>query len=226
MSHGEPERQPACVIAGAGPHLGLAIAAQFAAQGFAVYILSRSPARLETRLEALRAGGFAVEAAHCDVTDSRSVDVALGRVRRCHGHCDVLIYNAFAASPKNALELDAQTLSDDVRVSVGGALTLVHQTVAGMRAAGGGTVLFTGCLEPAAEENTSPSGAIGKAGLHALAEYLMRELEPDGIRVGVVSVSAEIHTAAGYAGRAAECFWDMFVTSERNYEPHVRVVGC
>ena len=226
MDNLERERVPACVIAGAGPHLGLAIAARFASQGFSVYALSRSPQRLHARLGALRAGGLAIELMHCDVTDAQSIEIALRCVRRRHGHCDVLIYNAFAASPKNALALDAETLIDDFRVNVAAALTLVSQTVDGMRAAGGGTILFTGCLESAALSSNSPSNAIGKAGLHTLADYLMRELEPIGIRVGLVSVGSEIRTTASYVRHAAQRYWDMFVTSDRNYERESHVLEC
>jgi NAD(P)-dependent dehydrogenase (short-subunit alcohol dehydrogenase family) len=226
MNDFEQERLPACVIAGAGPHLGLAIAARFASQGFSVYALSRSPERLHARLGALRASGLAIELMHCDVTDAQSIDIALRRVRRHHGHCDVLIYNAFAASPKHTLGLDAQTLIDDFRVNVAGALTFVRQTVDGMRKAGGGTILFTGCLESAAVSRNSPSNAIGKAGLRTLADYLMRELEPIGIRVGVVSVGSDIRTTASYVRQAAQRYWDLFVTSDRDYERESHVLEC
>jgi NAD(P)-dependent dehydrogenase (short-subunit alcohol dehydrogenase family) len=47
MVSSERERRiPTCIIAGAGPGLGLAVAERYAGEGFAVYTLSRRPALL------------------------------------------------------------------------------------------------------------------------------------------------------------------------------------
>lgn len=226
MNNAKLERQPACVIAGAGPRLGLAIATRFAAEGFCVYALCRSPERLSGRLAQLRANALAIQPIRCDVADPQSIDIALRRIRQRHGHCDVLIYNAFAASPVHLLDLDADTLIDDLRVNVAGALTFVRKTIAGMQEAGGGAILFTGCLESSALSRNSASSVIGKAGLQTLVNLLVRELEPKGIRVGIVTVGSGIHTEANYILRAAQRYWDMFVTSERDFEPESCVAEC
>lgn len=226
MDNVKQGRQPACVIAGAGPQLGLAIATRFAAEGFSAYALSRSPDRLRARIASLQASGLEIQPFYCDVTDPESVDIVLHRVGQRHGHCDVLIYNAFAASAKSALELDADALIDDLRVNVAGALTFVRKTIVGMQAAAGGTILFTGCSESTVVSSNSPSSAIGKACLHALASYLVRELKPVGIRVGVVSVGPAIRTKSNYVRLAAQRYWDMFVTGERDYSPESYVLEC
>jgi NAD(P)-dependent dehydrogenase (short-subunit alcohol dehydrogenase family) len=204
----------------------LAIAARFASEGFSVYALCRRPDRLSARVAPLRTNGLAIELMRCDVTDPESIDIALHAIRQRHGHCDVLIYNAVASSAKSALELNADALIDDLRVNVAGALTLVRKTIVGMQAAGGGTILFTGCSESSAVASNAPSGAIGKAGLHTLAHHLERELKAVGIRVGIVSVGPAILTRANYVRQAAQRYWDMFVTSEQNYEPDSQVREC
>jgi short-subunit dehydrogenase len=222
----EPPRAPVCIIAGAGPQLGLAIAARFAAEGFAVYPLSRSPERLSGRIAPLRSSGLSIQLTRCDLSDPHAIDVVLRRIRERHGRCDVLIYNAFAASSASLLKLDAETLIDDLRVGVGGALTLVQKTVEGMHAAGGGTILFTGCAEASRLAGNAPSLGIGKAALQALANFLVAELRPAGIRVGIVTVGPAVRTTADYVRAAAQRYWEMFLASERAYEPESHVLEC
>lgn len=216
-------RQPACIVAGGGPRLGMAIARRFAAEGFAAYPLSRSPERLSSRIAASQARGLTIRALRCDVTDSDAVDMALRRVRQEHGFCDVLVYNAFAAAAGNALELDPETLIADLRVNVAGALALVRKTVDGMRSSGGGAMLFTGCSAAPSADADAPSLCIGQAGLRVLVNSLAPELKSAGIRSGIVTVSPSIRDDALYVRRAAQAYWDMFVTSEQAYRNELRV---
>lgn len=202
----------------------MAIAERFAAEGFAAYPLSRSPERLSPRIAALQGRGLTIWPIRCDVTDSDAIDIALHRVRRRHGFCDVLVYNAFAAGAGKALELDAETLIDDLRVNVAGALVLVRKTLDGMRSAGGGTMLFTGRSAATSVSVDAVSMGIGQAGLRALVDYLVPELKQSGIRAGIVTVSP-LRGDALYVRRAAQAYWDMFVRSERAYTHEIRV-GC
>jgi NAD(P)-dependent dehydrogenase (short-subunit alcohol dehydrogenase family) len=199
-------RQPACVVAGAGPRLGMAIAERFAAEGFAAYPLSRTPERLIPRIAELRARSLTVWPISCDLADADAIDTALRHVRERHGFCDVLVYNAFGAG-------------DDLRVNLGGALALVEKTLDGMQSAGAGAMLFTGC---SAATSTLSLG-IGQACLRVLVDYLVPKLEQSGIRAGIVTVSPSIVDDALYVQRAAQAYWEMFITSERAYIYDVRV---
>ena len=213
------KRQPACIVAGAGPRLGLAIAERFAIEGFATYPLSRTPERLGPQIAALRKGGLAISPLSCDLADADEIDIALGYVRQRHGFCDVLVYNAFGDRAAEAFEFDAETLIDELRVNLGGALELVRKTLAGMRSAGGGAMLFTGC-------SATPSGlssGIGQACLRVLVDYLVPKLGESGVRAGIVTVSPSIVDDALYVQRAAQAYWDMFITSDRTYSHDVRV---
>jgi NADP-dependent 3-hydroxy acid dehydrogenase YdfG len=199
--------------------LGLAIAERFAVEGFAAYPLSRSPERLSSRIAALRARGLTVRPLDCDLADSAAIDIALQHVRERHGFCDVLVYNAFGAGAAEALECDAETLIDDLRVNLGGALELVRKTLDGMRSAGAGAMLFTGCSAAA----SAVSLGSGQACLRALVDDLVPKLRESGIRAGIVTVSPAIVDDARYVRRAAQAYWDMFITSERAYRHEVRV---
>lgn len=212
-------RQPACIVAGAGPGLGMAIAERFAAEGFAAYPLSRAPERLSPRIASLRARGLTIRPLSCDLANPRAIEIALRRVRQQHDFCDVLVYNAFGAGAGEALEFDADTLIDGLRVNLGGALTLVRETLDGMQSAGGGAVLFTGC----SAATSALSLGIGQACLRALVDYLVPRLDQSGIRAGIVTVSPSIAGDAHYVRRAAQAYWDMFTTSDRAFSHDVRV---
>lgn len=191
-------RQPACVVAGAGPRLGMAIAERFAAEGFAAYPLSRTPERLIPRIAELRARSLTVWPISCDLADADAIDTALRHIRERHGFCDVLVYNA---------------------VNLGGALALVEKMLDGMQSAGAGAMLFTGC---SAATSTLSLG-MGQACLRVLVDYLVPKLKQSGIRAGMVTVSPSIVDDALYVQRAAQAYWDMFITSERAYMYDVRV---
>jgi NAD(P)-dependent dehydrogenase (short-subunit alcohol dehydrogenase family) len=213
------ERQPACIVAGAGPRLGLAIAERFAAEGFAAYPLSRTPERLSPRLAVLRARGLAIWPMGCDLADPAAIDIALDLVRERHGFCDVLVCNAFGAGAEETFDFDADTLIDDLRINLGGALALVRKTLGGMRSAGGGAMLFTGC----SAATSGLSSGIGQACLRGLVDFLVPKLEQSGIRTGIVTVSPAIVDDAFYVRRAAQAYWDMFITSDQAFTHDVRV---
>src|SRR6185295_2955223 len=82
--------KPVCVVVGIGPGNGAAFARRFAADGYAVALLSRS-------LDESRALATALPDAHawaCDVADAASIERAFGAVRTALGDPEVVIYNA------------------------------------------------------------------------------------------------------------------------------------
>jgi len=93
---------------------------------------------------------------------------------------DVVIYNAAAMSETMASGL-GPSLFDDLKVTVGGAVTLATFAAKAMKQAGKGTILFTGgglSLEP------HPAWAalgMGKAALRNYAFSLHRELREAGV---------------------------------------------
>ena len=84
-----------CVIIGAGPLLGLAIAERFACEGFAVYTLSRKPELLLSGIARMRSRGFHVVASECDGGRPDLVEREIRRIEADGASCDVLVYNAF-----------------------------------------------------------------------------------------------------------------------------------
>ncbi|MEY3906014.1 MAG: hypothetical protein RIR59_837 [Pseudomonadota bacterium] len=83
-----------CVVTGGARGLGRAIAAALGAAGGRLALCDVLADELEQTAADLRAAGYEVFAALCDVSDSASVDAFFARVERTLGPVDVLINNA------------------------------------------------------------------------------------------------------------------------------------
>lgn len=201
--------EPACVIAGAGGRLGLAIAERYAREGFVAYMLSRDPARLAPHVSRLRAGCMHVVPLACDVGSRGSVESALREVRRRQGGCDVVIYNAFAPSVGRASMLEPETLLADIRVNLAAAMSFVRLTVGEMREHGG-AMLFSGCGLAQAPATELTSLSVGKAALRAYVACLAADVQSDGIRVGMITINGTMPTQGTEIRDIAELYWASF----------------
>lgn len=203
--------QPVCLIAGAGPGLGAAIAERYATEGFVAYLLSRSPDRLNAVVEPMLAKGLQVVRVKCDLRSEKSLSDAFDFMRRNAGRCDVVIYNAFADSENLATHLTPEALFDDFKVNVAAALSVVRMTAGPIGLGRPGTILFSGCGLARFPSADRTSLSVGKAGLRALVECLAEELEPRGIRVGIVTIDGTLSADAGDLASIADLYWQLFV---------------
>ena len=202
--------RPVCLIAGAGPGLGVAIAERYASEGFVTYLLSRNPYRLNAAATRLLARGLQVVPLECDVRSEESVADALDFIQRSGGGCDVVVYNAFANSASVATCVSAKDMLDDFNVNVAAALSVVRMTVEPMRSNGTGTLLFSGCGLASSPSAEKTSLSVGKAGLRALVDCLAEELEPCGIRVGTVTIDGAVPIDASELAAIANLYWQLF----------------
>jgi NAD(P)-dependent dehydrogenase (short-subunit alcohol dehydrogenase family) len=207
---------PTCVIAGAGPRLGLAIAKRYAREGFSCYMLSRTPECLQPKISPARAQNLRVFALQCDVRSDASVQNALTYIRKQESGCDVLIYNAFKSSIGRASSLEPEQALSEFHVNVAGALAFLNLVVDEMRSRASGTILFSGCglaHLPSAEKT---SLSISKAALRALMDCLAQEVDSDGIRVGMVTVNGTMPNDELALAQIAELYWQIFVSSDHD----------
>ncbi len=193
---------PVCAIVGFGPGIGAAVARRFAAGGFDVLGLARDP----SRHAALAGPGVALQAANAG--DAASLAGALP------DRTAVLVYNAYRASftKSGPSGIDPADLTADFAVNVTGALVAAQAVLPGMRAAGKGSILFTGgglALDPTGWLPAA-SLAIGKAGLRSLAMTLHAELAPAGIHSGTVTIAGAVAPGTPFdPDRIADAFWDL-----------------
>lgn len=104
------------------------------------------------------------------------------------GAAEVLVYNASAGHAGPATALGVEDAITDFKVNALGAVVATQEVVPAMRAAGRGTILFTGgglALQPMAQ---LASLSMGKAAIRNLTFAMAEELEPAGIHVATVTV--------------------------------------
>ncbi|MBU8540633.1 SDR family NAD(P)-dependent oxidoreductase [Falsiroseomonas tokyonensis] len=138
----------------------------------------------------------------------------------------VMVYNAYRASfaAPGPSALAPADLAADFAVNVTGALVAVQAVLPGMRAAGQGSILFTGgglALDPTGWLPAA-SLAVGKAGLRSLALTLHAELASQTIHAGTVTIAGTVarHTAFD-PDRIAEAFWDLHADPAGAFQPEI-----
>jgi len=177
-----------CIIIGAGPGLGEAVARKFGANGYRVSLVARNPVALGEQVA--RLGELSIDAGYAvaDAGNAAQLTATLDALQVQAGPCDVLIYNAAVLRSDGPLELSADVLRAEFDVNLVGALLAAQAVAPQMVAKGTGAILFTGgglALEPYPEWT---SLALGKAALRSLAFSLYKELAPKGVHVSVIAV--------------------------------------
>ena len=199
--------KPVCLVVGAGPGIGHAVAQAFARDGFDVALAARHPERLAELKPALDKLGATSRAYAVDAADETSIRALFASVRKDFGEPEVLVYNPAAHSPGKPTTLEADALVADFRVNVLGALLCAQEAAIGMKARGHGTILLTGggfAHEPAANY---ASLSLGKAALRNLTYTLAQELGAYGIHVATVTVYGFVQSGTQYdPARIAEAF--------------------
>ncbi|SEM16582.1 short chain dehydrogenase [Stigmatella aurantiaca] len=198
-----------CIVVGAGPGLGLAVARRFGKEGHPVALLGRRLEPLEAQLEALREANVHARAFSADASDPGSLIHGLEHAQTALGKAGILIYNAAALRKTgHVLEERFENLVEDFKVNVAGALVATQQVYPVMKQQGHGTILLTGGALAVDPMPLYASLAIGKAGLRNLAFSLAKEMEPQGIHVATVTICGFIQAGTRFdPDRIAEEYW-------------------
>ncbi len=210
------------VVVGAGPGMGLAVARRFAAEGFRPVLVARDPARIDAPdLEALGAVRLAA-----DVADEGSLRAAFAQVRDLLGDPSVLVYNPSLMIPGLPTEVTPADIAHGFAVGVLGAVAAAQEVVPAMKAAGEGTLLFTGGglgIKPWA-----PAAALGmqKAALRNYVLALADELSPLGIHAATVTIQGVVGSKPAFAPEAlAEHYWTLHSQPQASWQPELLATG-
>jgi NAD(P)-dependent dehydrogenase (short-subunit alcohol dehydrogenase family) len=194
----------AVVVVGAGPGMGLAIARRFAAGGLRPVLIARDPAGVDAPdLDALGAVRLAADAA-----DEKSLRTAFAQVRDLLGDPSVLVFNPSLGIPGLPSEVPPADVARGLALGAVAAVTAAQEVLPAMRAAGRGTLLFTGSgigLKPWA-----PGAALGmqKAALRNYVLALADEVGPLGIHAATVTIKGVVGAGPAFEPAAlAEHFW-------------------
>lgn len=199
-----------CVVVGAGPGVGLAVAKRFGREGFQLALVARRAEALAQYTAELEQTGLAAYAFPADAADFASLAQALAQIKAQHGSPEVLVYNAALIKPEPPSTLPVENLTAAFRVNVAGALVCAQQVIPEMKARQRGTILFTGgglALNP---YPGYASLAASKAALRNLTYSLGADLEADGIQVATVTIAGFVQPGTHFdPDLIAEKYWEL-----------------
>lgn len=192
---------PLCLVAGVGPGVGLAVARRFAQAGYAVALLARRPDALDNYAREIRAQGGVAHGYAVDLGDAQAIRSTVARVREQLGDPQVLVYNAAAWRAGPAFAGPADGFAGDLALGVLGAYECARAVHPAMRAAGRGTLLFTGGgLALAPQMGAGVAGlTAAKSALRGFAYALAEELRPEGIHVATVTIRGTVAAGTAFA---------------------------
>jgi len=211
-----------CVVVGAGPGLGEAVARRFGREGWRVGLIARTPANLERGVRSLVSQGVAARGFPGDAGEVSSLEGALETAAATLGHPAVLVYNAFVSIRSGPADLHPEELAAAFDINVVGALVAAQAVLPAMRAARSGTLLFTGgglSLHPVAARAALSAG---KAALRSLAYCLAEELAPEGIHAATVTVDGVVEPGTHFDPDViAGEYWRLHIQPPGAYQTEV-----
>lgn len=184
--------KPVIVIVGMGPGIGSAVAQHFGKEGFHVAMIARNKEKLAGHERALREAGIDASYAVADAGDPEALSRALATLEAASGGAAVLLYNAAHINRKNLLDETPQSLVEDFKINVAGALTAVRAVLPAMRAAERGTILLTSSMFAVRPMAQFGSLSIGKAAIRNMAYSLAEALTGTNIHVATITVQGMV----------------------------------
>ncbi len=213
-------------IIGAGRGLGAAVARRFGAEGFAVALISRNRARVDSLADDLSGGGISARGFVADVRDPASIAAALEQVTDTLGPIEVLQYSPLPQKDfmRPVLETTPADLVGPIEFSIYGPVAAVHQVVPGMRFLGTGpdgrklgTILFVNGGSAVTPGRNVTGTSVAFAGQAAYAQLLNEVLGEEGIQVSQLIIPGQI--VAGDAEKdpavLAGLLWDLHSKRDR-----------
>jgi 3-oxoacyl-[acyl-carrier protein] reductase len=182
------------LVTGGNRGIGRAIAGAFAAHGDRVAVTARSGPVDDL---------FTVA---CDVTDTASVDLAVGAVEAGLGTIEVLVANAGINDDKLLLQMDEASFGRVLDTNLVGTFRVVRRALPRMLRARKGRVILISSVVAFSGAPGQVNYAASKAGLVGFGRSLAREIGSRNITVNVVApgfIETEM-TAALSAARRSE----------------------
>lgn len=168
----------ALVVGGSG-HVGAAVVRELARRAIpTTFTHHRGVDRARDLAAATGARAEALDLAS-DAAEARLA--ALAAERPTH-----LVYAAGALGPPTLAASDVGSASEPWTVGPKGALATARAVAGGMRAAGGGSIVFVTALDRGQTLPLPPAFAAAQGALGALAMALAKELGPEAVRVNAV----------------------------------------
>jgi NAD(P)-dependent dehydrogenase (short-subunit alcohol dehydrogenase family) len=172
------------LITGAAGGIGQALVQRFIDGGDHVFAQDRDIAGLKVLME--RHGAESVTPVLAELTDTAALAAALAGPVAARGAVTALIANAGWAEGLSLRTLDADTWRRDVDGNLFGAYVTVNAVLDGMRAAGGGAIVFIGSVNGLSALG-HPAYSAAKAAQISYSKAIAIEFGRDGIRSNVIA---------------------------------------
>jgi len=172
------------LITGAAGGIGQALVQRFLEGGDHVFAQDRDAAGLAA-LVARHGAAARLTPVQAELTDGAALAAALAAPVAAHGPATVLIANAGWAEGLSLGTTDAATWRRDVDSNLNGAYVSVEAVLGGMRAAGGGAIVFIGSVNGVTALG-HPAYSAAKAAQISYAKSIAIEFGRDGVRSNVI----------------------------------------
>jgi NAD(P)-dependent dehydrogenase (short-subunit alcohol dehydrogenase family) len=175
------------VVTGASQGLGRAIAVALAGAGARVALVSRSTARLEELVAAIRGAGGDARAFAADVAVEADVVRLADEVRAAMGDPDVLVHSAGAILRKPLLEMSVAEWDELHATNLTSTFLVCRAFVPAMKSRRYGRIVTLGSTLARVSTENRAAYSSSKAAVVALTRSLALELAKDGVTVNSIS---------------------------------------
>ena len=178
----------------------MSVAHRFGSEGYAVALVSRSPARHADYLNSLADAGVEAAAFVADATDPSGLRKAIDAARTHFGRIDVGYYGPAAMAPTaDITALDAAG-AENALLGVVPAVEFASSLLPELTARGGGGLLFAGGLSSVVPMPPLGGLTLASAALRNYAVTLHAALAPAGVYAGTLTIGglierSDIHRA-------------------------------
>jgi len=184
-------RDRAVLITGGASGIGAAMVEQFALQGSRVAFLdvvAEAGAEVVEKLKGLCP--YAPHFAACDLTDIRALRKAIAEIESRLGVVRVLVNNAASDDRHKLSEVTPEYWDQRMAVNLRHQFFAAQAVVAGMTAAGGGSIINMSSISWVVPSTGLPVYVTAKAAVVGMTRTLAHELGSSGIRVNCVMPGA------------------------------------
>ena len=186
------------VVVGVGAErgLGAALCRRFAAEGYHVLVVGRTPEKIAQVAKTICATGRSAEAITVDTTREDDVIRLFDGAMSPHSGreaADVVIFNAGNNRRIDFKELSAEQFEEFWRIGCFGGFLVGREAARRLAPLGRGTIIFTGASASLRGKPGFAHFAAAKAGLRMIAQSMSRQYGPLGIHVAHVVIDGGIN---------------------------------
>lgn len=201
------EPRPCAIVIGVGGIAGIggATALHSAKQGLPVFLVGRTPAKLEALAAAIRRAGGIAHVQACDLGEPDAVAGLFATIDACGHVPEFVVFNAaYLNMPRPFLRTSTRFFEGNWRVTALAGILCAQAAGQRMARRGRGSILVTGASASMRGKPLFAAFASAKAALRAFTACLAHELAPEGVHVAHVVIDGMVK-----GDRAADAFFGL-----------------